>query len=134
MKTGRSICAWKGSPVANAWDLIEQYESERPGDPQWAWQRARFDRTRGDTSQELADAEHHLWAKYNASKGLPQAIIGMGGPLVHHGVKKAYEFFGIPDASAPTEQQLQMGNMGAWAGLKRQLSRTGALSEALKQR
>ena len=112
----------------NAWELLEQYQSQNPEDPQGAWRQARIARNRGaGDPQALADAEHNLWAQYYASKSLPKAIAGMGGPAVHHAKKYAHKLLGLPDASETTAQQFNMGMMGAWAGLKKQLEQANLL-------
>jgi len=114
--------------VPNAWDMLEQYQAQNPGDPQGAWRQAYGARSRGTGDrQALADAEHNLWAQYYASKSLPRAIAGMAGPAVHHAKKYAHKLLGMPDASEPTAQQFEMGMTGAWAGLKKQLEQANLL-------
>lgn len=114
--------------MSNPRDMLEQYQAQNPGDPQGAWRDARIARNQGQGDpQALADAEHNLWAQYYASKGLPQAIVGMAGPAVHHAKKYAHKLLGMPDASEPTAQQFEMGQTGAWAGLKKQLEQANLL-------
>lgn len=114
--------------MADPWTLVEGFQSRNPEDIQGAWRDARIARNQGTGDpQALADAEHNLWAQYYASKGLPQAITGMAGPAVHHAKKYAHRLLGLPDASEPTARQFQMGQMGAWAGLKRQLQQADLL-------
>lgn len=107
--------------MASSWDIIQEYQDQNPDNPREAWRRARIARNQGDTSQGMADAEHYLWTQLYASKGLPQAIVGMGGPAIHHAKKQIHSLFGIPDASEPTPEQFRMGQVGAWTGLKKQL-------------
>lgn len=114
--------------MANPWDLIDKYQTENPDDIQAAWRASRIARNQGGSDpQALADAEHNLWAQYYASKSPWKAVTGMAGPAVHHAKKSLYQTLGIPDASQPTARQLEMGQTGAWAGLKKQLVQANLL-------
>lgn len=127
-----ALRATRYAPQPTGEGIAGYYEQEAQGDPQKAWDMAKYARDvkdpKGFPKQELADAEHYLWAKYSGGKGLPNAILGMGGPYVHDVGKKALNIGGAlgvaeprPWSSDPTWDQFRLGQRGAVEGLVKQL-------------
>lgn len=102
----------------NRQDMLGHFMAEYPN-PRDAWRAAvnmRGQENPAFRPQALADVEHNLWARYFGSKGLPQAIIGLGGPFVYSAMKGLKQGLGMERGageSVPTITQLQHGQQGA---------------------
>ena len=110
-------------------EIIQFFQSQYPGDPRGAWMSAIGKRRSGFhefPKQQLADAEHYLWGLHNARKGIPKAMLGLGGPLVHSAKKNIQGLLSDMPAgsSAGTGEQFMWGQRGVLEGLRNQLIRT----------
>lgn len=100
-------------------DQMLEHFMEQHKNPRDAWRAAvnmRGQENPAFRPQALADVEHNLWARYFGSKGLPQGIIGLGGPFVYSAMKGLKQGLGMERGageSVPTLTQLQQGQQGA---------------------
>ncbi len=102
---------------------IADYYESRYESPQDAWTMAIGARRTGKhefNPQALADAEHYLWAKHNASKSYPHAMAGLILPLGYSAYKSGRQLLGMDTGSVPTLDQLGAGQRGALEGFARQ--------------
>ncbi len=115
-------------PITAA-NIVRFFEGQAKS-PQMAWDLARAMRNlprdqRPFPNQQLADAEHYLYAKYQGSKSVPEALRQLVLPFGWSAYKSMRELGGATSqelGSRNTLKQQAYGVGGAWDALRGLLS------------